>query len=41
MPCARLLHLVDASLRLESRDLAEIESAFPARPGDDDELPML
>jgi diketogulonate reductase-like aldo/keto reductase len=29
------------TLRLEPLDLAEIESAFPARPGDDDELPML
>jgi diketogulonate reductase-like aldo/keto reductase len=29
------------TLRLAAADLAEIEAAFPARPGADDELPML
>jgi diketogulonate reductase-like aldo/keto reductase len=28
-------------LRLEARDLSELDAAFPARPGSDDELPML
>ena len=29
------------TLRLESADLAALDAAFPARPGSDDELPML
>jgi diketogulonate reductase-like aldo/keto reductase len=29
------------TLRLEPGDLAALDAAFPARPGDDDELPML